>query len=206
MFFNRIESLHYPFAPIGENNTLTKGLFDKTNYENYVVISHLFRRLGNDVKAKELLADNEIFTFEEVNIQGDTLETIAYRYYLRTDLWWLVALTNNILDAKRLDKWINSRYDNIVNAENYVNDKPESLRRFYILAGNNIDRKYIDWGNMTRHEKIINFGSDDREAIGVIEDYDDFSYADEDRVVRILKDEYLSLFLDVIEKAINKRV
>ena len=206
MFFNRIELVQYPFAPIDANNTLTKGLFDKTNFDNYVMISHMFRRLGNEVKIKELLGDNELFTFEEVNIQSDTLESIAYRFYLRTDLWWLVALTNEILDAKRLDKWINSRYDNIVNAENYVNAKPESLRRFYILAGNSIDRKYIDWGNMTREEKIINFGSDDRETIGVIEDYDDFSYADEDRVVRILKDEYLSLFLDVVAKAINKRV
>ena len=206
MFFNRIELVQYPFAPIDANNTLTKGLFDKTNFDNYVMISHMFRRLGNEVKIKELLADNELFTFEEVNIQSDTLESIAYRFYLRTDLWWLIALTNEILDARRLDKWINSRYDNIVNAENYVNAKPESLRRFYILAGNSIDRKYIDWGNMTREEKIINFGSDDRETIGVIEDYDDFSYGDEDRVVRILKDEYLSLFLDVVAKAINKRV
>ena len=68
------------------------------NYKDIVYKDHTVKNILQSVKIRELVG-NDIRTYLPYTIKdGDSIESIAYHYYGSTDYFWLICLSNNIID------------------------------------------------------------------------------------------------------------
>jgi hypothetical protein len=75
--------------------------FPRINYtlddgETIQVVVDIFKRA---VLSKEFQENNSYFEKYEI-LDGETPENVAFRFYGTQDLYWLILLTNNIVDPR----------------------------------------------------------------------------------------------------------
>ncbi len=144
--------------------------------------------------------------FTTIVLNGtDRPDTIAYKIYGDSNLFWLVLMVNNIIDPydwimkeDSLDDFINSKYQdnekyNIHHTER--NGKTADYRAATIMINkkpfgtldSDPDSSYID---PTTYQEVTN--QDFESAIN-----------DSKRIIRLIRPEYLDVFLSDVQKQLN---
>lgn len=106
---------------------------DGNPYNNLTVLTNVFFR----IKVRDAVKAN-IFAYYDVDVtDGDTMEILAEKYYGDAEMHWLIALTNDIIDAKYdwvlntrdFTNFIKAKYGTIANAKSAVHHYTKTIKR-----------------------------------------------------------------------------
>ena len=185
-YFRQLPDLDYP--------SLSN---DRTSAYDYKVIKNIFKRA---VMRDDIF--NEVTAFTKYSIEGDErADQLAYDFYKDYGLDWVILTTNNIVHVR--DEWpmsnqdflnyLNSKYasQELSNIHHYETEilrnssgqliQPEGLR---VPAGHSIT--FIDNGVLRTESKIKQVTFLEHET----------NLNDAKRIINILKNEFLTLFLE----------
>ena len=170
---------------------------DRTSAYDYQTVKNIFKRavIRNDIF-------DEVVAFTKYSIVGDERpDQVAYEFYGDSGLDWVVLTTNNIIHVR--DEWpmgnqdfltyLNAKYtsEQLLNIHHYetklIRDakgkliQPEGLT---VPAGHSIT--FLDNGVLRTESQLTSFNFLEHET----------NLNDDKRNINILKQEYLSLFLE----------
>ena len=173
--------------------------FPKTEYNlsglngNTKVVTDIFRR----VKIRSKIAKN-VTLFDKYDvIEGEKPEDVAYKAYGSTDYFWIITLTNNIVNRFYdwpLDEYVFQQYV----ADKYAN--PDGIHHYEITQSSG--RQTGDGPSDYTHKVECNATELGAESVSNIE-YER-RLQDEKRQIRILLPKYVSAFEDEFIKLIRK--
>ena len=170
---------------------------DRNSAYDYQIVKNLFKRavLRDDVF-------DEITAFEKYSVVGDERpEQVAYNFYNDPNLDWVILTTNNIIHVR--DEWpmgnqdfltyLNEKYtaQQLTNIHHYETEilrdsSGKLIQRGGITVPEGFSVTFLDNGVSRTESKIKSFSFLEHET----------NLNDDKRNINILKQEYLSLFLD----------
>jgi hypothetical protein len=103
-------------------------------FKNIVYKNYTIKNILESVKIRDLIGDDLNSYLPYTIKEGDSIESIAYHYYGSTDYFWLVCLSNDIIDpyyqwpmnSIELDKHIVLKYGSAETAKNTINHYKDS--------------------------------------------------------------------------------
>ena len=172
---------------------------DRNSVYDYQVVKNLFKRavIRDDIF-------DEVTAFTKYSVRGDERpDQIAYNFYNDSGLDWVVLTTNNIIHVR--DEWpmgnqdfltyLNEKYteQELANIHHYETDLIRNSRGQLIqpegmTVPENYSITYLDNGVLRTESKITSFTFLEHET----------RLNDNKRNINILKQEYLTLFLEDI--------
>jgi len=170
-----------------------KVLYD-INGNGYVkVIPDIFRRIKIRSKVKDVYVLLDKYDVEP----GETPETVAYKVYGSTDYWWVVCLTNNIvnryydwpMDYQTFEIFVNDKYDNPAGVHHYEKLQP---------SGHTTAEGPADYD----HYVEVNSTDPDGQSVSNY-DYEQ-RLQDQKRQIKVLNPSYLPMFLNEFRKLIRR--
>ena len=170
---------------------------DRNSAYDYQIVKNLFKRavLRDDVF-------DEITAFEKYSVVGDERpDQVAYNFYNDPNLDWVILTTNNIIHVR--DEWpmgnqdfltyLNEKYtaQELTNIHHYETEilrdsSGKLIQRGGITVPEGFSVTFLDNGVSRTESKIKSFSFLEHET----------NLNDDKRNINILKQEYLSLFLD----------
>ena len=170
---------------------------DRNSAYDYQIVKNIFKRavLRDDVF-------DEITAFEKYSVVGDERpDQVAYNFYNDSNLDWIILTTNNIIHVR--DEWpmgnqdfltyLNAKYtsEQLSNIHHYETKELRASNGNLIQpVGKRVPSDYsisfLDNGVLRTESSLTSFTFLQHETI----------LNDEKREINILKQEYLSLFLD----------
>ena len=170
---------------------------DRNSAYDYQIVKNLFKRavLRDDVF-------DEITAFEKYSVVGDERpDQVAYNFYNDPNLDWVILTTNNIIHVR--DEWpmcnqdfltyLNEKYtaQQLTNIHHYETEilrdsSGKLIQRGGITVPEGFSVTFLDNGVSRTESKIKSFSFLEHET----------NLNDDKRNINILKQEYLSLFLD----------
>ena len=170
---------------------------DRNSAYDYQIVKNLFKRavLRDDVF-------DEITAFEKYSVVGDERpDQVAYNFYNDSNLDWVILTTNNIVHVR--DEWpmgnqdfltyLNGKYtaQELTNIHHYETEilrdsSGKLIQRGGITVPEGFSVTFLDNGVSRTESKIKSFSFLEHEI----------NLNDDKRNINILKQEYLSLFLD----------
>ena len=170
---------------------------DRNSAYDYQIVKNLFKRavLRDDVF-------DEITAFEKYSVVGDERpDQVAYNFYNDPNLDWVILTTNNIIHVR--DEWpmgnqdfltyLNEKYtaQQLTNIHHYETEilrdsSGKLIQRGGITVPEGFSVTFLDNGVSRSESKIKSFSFLEHET----------NLNDDKRNINILKQEYLSLFLD----------
>ena len=187
-YFRQLPELDYPSL-----------VNDRNSVYDYQVVKNLFKR----AVVRDDIFD-EITAFTKYSVRGDERpDQIAYNFYNDSGLDWVVLTTNNIIHVR--DEWpmgnqdfltyLNEKYteQELANIHHYETDLIRNSRGQLIqpegmTVPENYSITYLDNGVLRTESKITSFTFLEHET----------RLNDNKRNINILKQEYLTLFLEDI--------
>tara|TARA_B100001109_G_scaffold247041_1_gene236410 strand:- start:17 stop:691 length:675 start_codon:yes stop_codon:yes gene_type:complete len=187
-YFRQLPELDYPSL-----------VNDRNSVYDYQVVKNLFKRavIRDDIF-------DEITAFTKYSVRGDERpDQIAYNFYNDSGLDWVVLTTNNIIHVR--DEWpmgnqdfltyLNEKYteQELANIHHYETDLIRNSRGQLIqpegmTVPENYSITYLDNGVLRTESKITSFTFLEHET----------RLNDNKRNINILRQEYLTLFLEDI--------
>ena len=187
-YFRQLPELDYPSL-----------VNDRNSVYDYQVVKNLFKRavIRDDIF-------DEITAFTKYSVRGDERpDQIAYNFYNDSGLDWVVLTTNNIVHVR--DEWpmgnqdfltyLNEKYteQELANIHHYETDLIRNSRGQLIqpegmTVPENYSITYLDNGVLRTESKITSFTFLEHET----------RLNDNKRNINILRQEYLTLFLEDI--------
>ena len=172
---------------------------DRNSVYDYQIVKNLFKRavIRDDIF-------DEITAFTKYSVRGDERpDQIAYNFYNDSGLDWVILTTNNIVHVR--DEWpmgnqdfltyLNEKYteQELANIHHYETDLIRNSRGQLIqpegmTVPENYSITYLDNGVLRTESKITSFTFLEHET----------RLNDNKRNINILKQEYLTLFLEDI--------
>ena len=172
---------------------------DRNSVYDYQIVKNLFKRavIRDDIF-------DEITAFTKYSVRGDERpDQIAYNFYNDSGLDWVVLTTNNIIHVR--DEWpmgnqdfltyLNEKYteQELANVHHYETDLIRNSRGQLIqpegmTVPENYSITYLDNGVLRTESKITSFTFLEHET----------RLNDNKRNINILRQEYLTLFLENI--------
>ena len=185
-YFRQLPELDYPSL-----------VNDRNSVYDYQVVKNLFKRavIRDDIF-------DEITAFTKYSVRGDERpDQIAYNFYNDSGLDWVILTTNNIVHVR--DEWpmgnqdfltyLNEKYteQELANIHHYETDLIRNSRGQLIqpegmTVPENYSITYLDNGVLRTESKITSFTFLEHET----------RLNDNKRNINILKQEYLTLFLE----------
>ena len=170
---------------------------DRESAYDYQIVKNIFKRavLRDDVF-------DEITAFEKYSVVGDERpDQVAYNFYNDPNLDWVILTTNNIIHVR--DEWpmgnqdfltyLNEKYtaQELTNIHHYETEilrdsSGKLIQRGGITVPEGFSVTFLDNGVSRTESKIKSFSFLEHET----------NLNDDKRNINILKQEYLSLFLD----------
>ena len=170
---------------------------DRNSAYDYQIVKNLFKRavLRDDVF-------DEITAFEKYSVVGDERpDQVAYNFYNDPNLDWVILTTNNIIHVR--DEWpmgnqdfltyLNEKYtaQQLTNIHHYETEilrdsSGKLIQRGGITVPEGFSVTFLDNGVSRTESKIKSFSFLEHET----------NLNDDKRNINILKQDYLSLFLD----------
>ena len=170
---------------------------DRNSAYDYQIVKNLFKRavLRDDVF-------DDITAFEKYSVVGDERpDQVAYNFYNDPNLDWVILTTNNIIHVR--DEWpmgnqdfltyLNEKYtaQQLTNIHHYETEilrdsSGKLIQRGGITVPEGFSVTFLDNGVSRTESKIKSFSFLEHET----------NLNDDKRNINILKQEYLSLFLD----------
>jgi len=148
-------------------------------------ITDIWRR----VKVRSKVVNN-IANYDKYDVQeGDTPESIAFKTYGNSDLFWIVCLMNNIvnryydwpLDEYAFQNWVKDKYDN-----------PDGIHHYEVTQKSG--RQEAEGPSDYEHKLEVN--SDYPGAVSVSNIQYERRLQDEKRQIKLLPAKYVNPFLD----------
>ena len=187
-YFRQLPELDYPSL-----------VNDRNSVYDYQVVKNLFKRavIRDDIF-------DEITAFTKYSVRGDERpDQIAYNFYNDSGLDWVILTTNNIVHVR--DEWpmgnqdfltyLNEKYteQELANIHHYETDLIRNSRGQLIqpegmTVPENYSITYLDNGVLRTESKITSFTFLEHET----------RLNDNKRNINILRQEYLTLFLEDI--------
>ena len=172
---------------------------DRNSVYDYQIVKNLFKRavIRDDIF-------DEITAFTKYSVRGDERpDQIAYNFYNDSGLDWVVLTTNNIIHVR--DEWpmgnqdfltyLNEKYteQELANIHHYETDlirnsRGQLIQPEGITVPENYSITYLDNGVLRTESKITSFTFLEHET----------RLNDNKRNINILRQEYLTLFLEDI--------
>ena len=172
---------------------------DRNSVYDYQVVKNLFKRavIRDDIF-------DEVTAFTKYSVRGDERpDQIAYNFYNDSGLDWVVLTTNNIIHVR--DEWpmgnqdfltyLNEKYteQELANIHHYETDlirnsRGQLIQPEGITVPENYSITYLDNGVLRTESKITSFTFLEHET----------RLNDNKRNINILRQEYLTLFLENI--------
>lgn len=162
----------------------------KANHEK--IVPDIFRRIKIRDKVKE-----NFLLLDKYDVQpGESPETVAFKVYGSPKYWWVICLTNNIVN--RFHDWPKSHSE----FETYVNDKytnPGDIHHYEKeqSSGNTEQREPGDFDHMIQ----VNADEDGAQAVSNYE-YEQ-RLEDKKRQISILNPSYLPSFMDEFKRLVR---
>ena len=187
-YFRQLPELDYPSL-----------VNDRNSVYDYQVVKNLFKRavIRDDIF-------DEVTAFTKYSVRGDERpDQIAYNFYNDSGLDWVVLTTNNIVHVR--DEWpmgnqdfltyLNEKYteQELANIHHYETDlirnsRGQLIQPEGITVPENYSITYLDNGVLRTESKITSFTFLEHET----------RLNDNKRNINILRQEYLTLFLENI--------
>jgi hypothetical protein len=158
--------------------------------KNYRLVTDITRKVGFRTNALRNAAFFTRYTIKD----GETPEGLAFDLYSRSDLHWVLLLSNNIMD--RFHDW------------------PMSTQQFYTF----VNEKYTNV-NAVHHYEINQTSGDDTKVISIGKDNTDYSSAnvvtnfeyeenrqEELRKIKVVKPEFIGLVINEFEDLMTQAV
>ena len=170
---------------------------DRNSAYDYQIVKNIFKRavLRDDVF-------DEVTAFEKYSVVGDERpDQVAYNFYNDSNLDWVILTTNNIIHVR--DEWpmgnqdfltyLNEKYtaQELTNIHHYETEilrdsLGKLIQRGGITVPEGFSVTFLDNGVSRTESKIKSFSFLEHET----------NLNDDKRNINVLKQEYLSLFLD----------
>jgi len=168
-------------------------LYDIKGNKNEKLVTDLFNRL----KVRQKII-NEISLYSTYDvIDGDTPESLAYKYYGSTEYNWVILLINNVIDryygwpltVEQFEAYISDKYEN-----------PDGTHHYEItqLSGKTSGEGPSDYAHK------IEVNSTTSGATEVTNREYEQRLQDEKRQIKILEVSFLNPFIEEFEKIIKK--
>ncbi len=167
--------------------------YDLSNNKTEKIVTDLFNRLK--VREKVL---NELTLYSTYDvIDGDTPESLAYKYYGDTEFHWVILLINNIID--RYYDWPLT----VEQFETYLNDKyinPDGIHHYEITqsSGETTGMGPSDYSHK------IEVNSTTANATAVTNREYEQRIQDQKRQIKILDSSFLQPFIEEFEITIKR--
>ena len=167
-------------------------IYDVKNDGNYKLLPDILRRVKqrNAIKSGQFIFD----TYDVRN--GETPETVAYKWFGDAELHWVILMTNNVLD--RYHDWpMNS-----VQLQEFLEDKysnPDGIHHYEITKDSG--RTTSQGPNDYSHKVEVNSDEDDAETISNRQ-YEE-RLQDKYRQIKLLDPKYLGTFLQEFDRLIK---
>ena len=168
-------------------------IYDIKNNGNYKLLPDILRR----VKQRSAIKDGQ-FVFDNYDIKnGETPETISYKWFGDAELHWVILMTNNVLD--RYHDWpMNS-----VQFQEFLEDKysnPDGIHHYEITK----DSGSLTSQGPTDYSHKVEVNSDTVNASGVSNREYEEREQDKKRSIRLLNQKFLNDFIEEFDKLIQK--
>lgn len=127
---------------------------DFLNTDNYKPVKNFFRRVRLKDQLNSLLAYTSTYQIQD----GETPEFVAHKFYNDSDLYWIILLTNNIINIKEewplstqeLSESIIEKYGSKINQIRYYetlqvkNSSDQVILKEGIIVNSNFTYTYYD--------------------------------------------------------------
>ena len=168
-------------------------VYDMKNNGNYKLLPDILRR----VKQRNVSASGQFIfdTYDVVN--GESPETVAYKWFGDAQLHWVILMTNNVLDryydwpmnSVQLQEFLEDKYDN-----------PDGIHHYEITksSGRTTGQGPNDYSH------LVEVTSDTDNASSVSNREYEERLQDKYRSIKLLNQRFLSDFLEEFDKLIKE--
>jgi len=169
-----------------------KMVYDMKNNGNYKLLPDILRR----VKQRNAIKSGQ-FIFDTYDVpDGETPETIAYKWFGDAQLHWVILMTNNITD--RYYQWPMNQPQ----FEAFITDKysnPDGIHHYEILksSGNTTGQGPNDYSH------FVEVNSDTDNATSISNRQYEERVRDKNRSIKLLNQKFLNEFLEEFDNLIT---
>ena len=169
-----------------------KMIYDMKNDNNYKLLPDILRR----VKQRNAIKSGQ-FVFDTYDVKnGETPETIAYKWFGDAELHWVILMINNVTDRYYQWPMTQPQFDEFL-LDKYSN--PDGIHHYEITRTSGITTS--QGPNDYSHKVECNSDEDGASSISNRE-YEE-RIQDNNRSIRLLNQTYLSDFIDEFDKLIK---
>ena len=167
-------------------------IYDMKNDGNYKLLPDILRR----VKQRNAIKSGQ-FVFDTYDVKnGETPETIAYKWFGDAELHWVILMVNNVTDRYYQWPMTQPQFDEFL-SDKYSN--PDGIHHYEITRTSGITTS--QGPNDYSHKVECNSDEDGASSISNRE-YEE-RIQDNNRSIRLLNQTYLSDFIDEFDKLIK---
>jgi len=167
-------------------------IYDMKNDNNYKLLPDILRR----VKQRNAIKSGQ-FVFDTYDVKnGETPETIAYKWFGDAELHWVILMINNVTDRYYQWPMTQPQFDEFL-SDKYSN--PDGIHHYEITRTSGITTS--QGPNDYSHKVECNSDEDGASSISNRE-YEE-RIQDNNRSIRLLNQTYLSDFIDEFDKLIK---
>jgi hypothetical protein len=170
-----------------------KVLYDIKGDGTTKILPDIFRRIKIRSKVKDAYVLLDKYDVEP----GESPETVAFKVYGSTDYWWVVCLTNNIVNRYYDWPMAYQQFEDFVKSK-YAN--PDAIHHYEKLqaSGHTTPEGPADF------DHYVEVNSDDPQAQSVSNYEYEQRLQDKKRQIEILNPSYLPMFLNEFRKLIRR--
>ena len=165
-------------------------IYDMSNSGNYKLLPDILRR----VKARTAVKEGR-YLFDSYDVKnGEKPEDIAYKWFGDAQLHWIILMTNNVTD--RFHQWPMSQPQ----FQEFLEDKydnPDGIHHYEITQSSGSTSK-LDYSH------LVEVNSDASGASAVSNREYEQRLQDNKRLIKILRPEYLSEFVEEFKRIIQR--
>ena len=168
-------------------------IYDMKNNDNYKLLPDILRR----VRQKNVIKSGQ-FIFDTYDVKdGETPETIAYKWFGDAQLHWVILMTNNVTD--RYYDWPMT----VVQFQTYLEDKysnPDAIHHYEIprTSGRTTGQGPNDYSH------LVEVNSDTPNASVISNREYEERIQDKNRSIRLLNQKFLKNFIEEFDKLIQE--
>jgi len=183
---------------------------------DYVAVTDIFKR----VKFRNELLGNARLYYPYQIVEGETPESIAYKYYGSVDFYWIILLVNSIIDPLRMwpksyaafQKHIVAAYGSLVTAQTSIHHYEKIITK---TNSNGETSQNITWIDKSQYDLITNvvpqvYSFGDGSTVTITTErlqIDCYTYEEQQndgrRNILLLKSEYLSAVVAELESLVS---
>ena len=172
-------------------NIFPRLTYDIDNKGNEKLVTDIFRR----IKVREDMKDNMVLFAKYQVPNGETPEVVSYKHLGTTDYFWIICMTNNVID--RYHDWPMSSRD----FEQYVKDKytnPFAIHHYEATKTSGITTPQ----GPNDYSHLMEVNSDYVGAVSVSNYEYEQRLQDEKRSINLIEPRFVPLFIEEFEKLV----